>query len=240
MTYTSFARRYWSSLTGADAPRARLDGRRGRAGYSFWQRYWASFVGMNLPVRKDGAATESAARTPGPSPRPAPGLPAEGQRMRGWFSLPQLPAVAGLRAGDEESVFAGMRAPDGRIEFFVRRSGAIAVQYRVEVVLWDDTALPAVISLRYGTAEGTQSLLVPMVAQAIGPPVSQVKLPGFDRRRGWEASGPVPVDRATAWPYEDVVTSIHAAANEATRSAWREVHGLVNDELAQVILQALG
>ena len=237
MTGLSFARRYWNSLTEAEVSGSLASGR-GRAGYSFWQRYWASFSGVALPIRPGTATRESAATAVEPS-SPASRQHAIGQPGSGWFLLPQLPGLAALRAGDEDGVIAEIATPDGRVEFFVRRRGGGLEQYRAEVVLRDFDALPAVVSIRYGTTEGEQLLLVPLAAQEIGPAASQVELPGFNRARKWETSAPVQVDRATVWEEETVVASIRAALNEATREAWRQVGDVTGGELRRVIDRAL-
>jgi hypothetical protein len=238
MNRSAFARRYWSTLTGATASPESSAAGRGRAGFKFWQRYWASFTASDIPVPDNQMAAESATHVPEPV-RATHRLPTVRQKETGWFPLPSLSLPASLRAGDEEDVVTEVATPDGQTEFFVWRSGVVPTQCRIEVVLRDFDRLPAVVSIRYGTAKGEQLLVVPLVTQLIGPPAAQVVLPGFDGRAPWEASAPVPVDATTLWEKDIVVTSIKAAANEATRDAWRQVASLVAGELRLVIDQAL-
>lgn len=237
MTGLSFARRYWNSLTEAEASGSLASGR-GRAGFSFWQRYWASFSGVALPIRPGTATRESAVTAAEPS-SPARRQRAISQPEAGWFLLPQLPGLAALRAGDEDGVIAEIVTPDGRAELFVRHYGGTPGQYRAEVVLRDFDTLPAVVSIRFTAAEGEQVLLVPLAAQEIGPAAAQVELPGFDRARKWEISAPIQVNRATVWEEETVVASVRAALNEVTRAAWRQVGDVIGGEMRRVIYQAL-
>jgi hypothetical protein len=238
MSGMSFARRYWYSLTGADAPQGALAVGRGGAGYSFWQRYWASLVMVDLPVKTEMTTAGAAAREPEQRP-PARHGPRRAAAWSGpgWFSLPPVPALGGLRAGDEEDLVAEVASPDGRVQCFVRRGRGAPARYRVEVVVRDDGALPAVVSVRYETVAGERLLIVPVVVPKIGPAASQVELPGFESGTIW-ASAPAPADLA-GWDDDTVSRSVRAAVNEGTRAAWRQVREATAGHLQQVIDQAL-
>ena len=238
MMSRSFSRRYWDGMTGADAPPSSLAVGRGRTGFTFGQRYWSSFIGVDLPARPDTAAAEFSAPASKPMHLPRR-LPIARQLREGWFPLPQLPAPAGLRAGDDSDVVAEVTSPDHRVEFFVRRISIAPTRYRVEVVMREFDALPAIIVIRYGEADGERVLLVPIAQQAIGPPVSQVELPGFTGGTAWEASAQVRPDQ-TPWGEDIVIASIRAAVNQATRDAWRQVGEVVGDDLQRLIDRVLG
>ena len=237
MTSVPVARRYWRALTGSrTAPEQPATGR-GRAGYSFWQRFWASLIGVDLPVVADADNGRSRARSAVPSQR-VRRMPVTGPGAGGWIMLPELRGPAILQASDESRVIAEAVTPDGRTEFFVRRDRT-SKRYLLEVVLREDDHLPVFFLVRYGTAHGERRLAVPLLASTIGPPSAQVELADMDVSQRWEALGPVPGDQASAWGAGIVAASVAAAANEATRAAWRQVSGLLGPELAQVINQAL-
>jgi hypothetical protein len=239
MSNLPFARRYWNRLTAAGASGGSPAAGRGRTGYGFWQRYWAAFIAADLPVRQETASAGGGSPAAVPrSPGSARLLTAAGQERAGWFTLAPLPGPAGLRAGDDDDVIVEMASPDGRVEFFVRRSGIAPDLYRIEVVVRDADALPAVIIIRYETADEEQLLLVPVTAQNLGPAVSQVELPGIQPGRNWEASGPLRIDPA-AWDEDTVTRSVHAAVNEATRNAWRQVGDTLAEPMKQMINRAL-
>jgi hypothetical protein len=237
MTRSSMARRYWRSLAGAQpVPEALAEGR-GRAGYSFGQRYWAAFIGVILPEREDAKAARSLARFPSPSQR-ARTMPAADPGPGGWFLLPELHGPAILQASGEGRVIAEAATPDGLAEFFVRRGGTTG-RYLLEVVLRDFDDLPAVVTVRFGTANGVRVLLVPLAPGEIGPPSAQVELAGIDASQRWEVSAPLPADRTAAWDADTMAASVNAAASEATREAWRLVSRLLGPELQRVIEGAL-
>ncbi|MER6274558.1 hypothetical protein [Streptomyces sp900105755] len=154
----------------------------------------------------------------------------------GWFSLPILPEAVGLLAATDDRVVLDTRSPDGRIRFVLRRAASDRKTFEVEVILRDFDILPAVITLRYGRDDEERELLVPMVRRTIGPSSALVGLPGFDGPGiPWDASPPVPVDDTSTWDPSVLSASVASAANTATRAAWREVGGLLVDDLRRVI-----
>jgi hypothetical protein len=237
MSSRYFAHRYWKTLTEADTLPCSSAAGRGRAGYTFWQRCWASFVGVDLPVR-DGVDVKQAA-TSAPEQRKAPVKHGVGQPWTGWFPLPQLFEPFGLRAGDARRLVADVVSPDGRVEFFIRRSSRAPMGYRVEVVLRDHSEQPVMISIRYGKADSEQVILVPLTRQELGPPVSQVEVPDLHSGLVWAAAPPRLVDRSSAWDTDTVRISVRAAASETTRRAWRQVRDLVGDDMRSVIDRSL-
>lgn len=237
MTGSSVARRYWRSLVGAQpVPEALAEGR-GRVGYNFGQRYWAAFIGVVLPEMEDMKAARPRARFPSPSQR-ARTMPAADLGPGGWFLLPELHGPAILQASGEGRVIVEATTPDGLAEFFVRRGGTTG-RYLLEVVLREFDDLPAVVIVRFGTANGMRVLLVPLAPTEIGPPSAQVELAGIDTGQRWEVSVPVPADRAAVWDAGTMAASVSAAASDATREAWRLVSRLLGPELRRVIEGAL-
>jgi len=231
VTRTSFARRYWDSLTGAVSGVV-TGTERARDGYSFWERYWASLTVSKLPPRPT-QATKDAQRPTTTAIRtrdwPTAILPESP-----WFPLPPVQAAVGLRASDDDDVLATAISPGG-VEFFVRQSHDAPARYRVEVVVRQNEDLPALVRIRYPTAAGQRVLLVPVAGPQFGAAASQVELPGMQSGTPWEAAGPEPVASATEWEVDAVADSIQAAASEATRGAWRAVRDAARDDLRSVI-----
>ncbi|MER6736514.1 hypothetical protein [Streptomyces puniciscabiei] len=163
-----------------------------------------------------------------------------GQLVDTWFALPELGEVGGLTAAGGDAVLLEASSPDGAATFLVRAEGAVAPEYRLELILHHvEVTGPLVASIRYPTASGgEQTLLVPVVKGQFGPAASLVRLPGLNvdaASTRWSAQVPAPVVPTTSWEPTTVVTSIRAALNEATRDAWRQVRELVGDELRAVI-----
>jgi hypothetical protein len=237
VTGSSVARRYWRLLTGSRTVPESLVAGRGRVGYSFGQRYWASLVGVILPAVEDAKGARSRAHFSAPSQRVRT-MPTADPGLGGWFLLPGLRVPAILQAGDESRVIAEAATPGGRAEFFVRRGGT-SRRYVLEVVLRDFDDLPGVVFVRYGTAHGGRLLIVPLTEAEIGPPSAQVELAGIDVSKRWEVLGPLSADQAATWDADTVAASVSAAANEATREAWRWVSGSLGPELQRLIERTL-
>jgi hypothetical protein len=217
-------------------PGAGAGAERGRDGYTFWERYWASLTVSDLPPRP--APIIGDARPPASVAAPGVGRTAGTARLLegGWFPLRPVPAGAGLRAGDDDDVLAAASSPAGT-EFFVRPGQPGAAWYRVEVVVRQEGKFPALIAIRYPTAAGQQFLLVPIADMRFGAAIAQVNLPGLESGAVWEASGPRPVADAADWTAEAgvIARSIHAAATEGTRGAWRAVRDAAPGDLQTVI-----
>jgi len=230
MTKTSLTERFWRSLTNASVRRGPRPAPRGRMGYNFWQRYWASLTATNLPLPSEEESPNSTVVTP-PTRRPATVQPSSG----GWFRLPSLPRPAALLAAGGDQVISEATANDGAVTLFVRAPAGVQDSYRLEVVLRDVDAAPAVMSVRYTS----MLLLIPLVRPRFGPISAHVLLPRFAAETPWEISAPQPPTRTEAWTTDVVTASVGATLNRATRDAWRQIGGLVDDELASVINQAL-
>ncbi|WOX12554.1 hypothetical protein [Streptomyces sp. N50] len=195
----------------------------------------ADAVGASV---KGGFAVRSGTGQEGPAVLPGRGRTRRREPLlpAGWFSLPVLREVEGLLAATDDRVALDTWSPDGRIRFVLRRAATDTERFEVEVILRDFDALPAVITLRYGRKGEERELLVPMVRRAIGPSSALVGLPGFDGPGiPWEAAPPVPVDGMSTWDPSALSVSVASAANTATRAAWREVGGLLVDDLRRVI-----
>lgn len=238
MTTGSFARRYWDSLTGAQPSHGSPHIGPGREGYPFWQRYWASLTDTSLPRRVDdrtasmpGVASAVPWRQRAVSIQPSSSEP-------GWFSLPPVPDAAPLLAAGDHHVLLEARTPDGSVEFYVHGSGGSAPRYRLEVVLRDPGAVPAVVTVGYGV-EPRRHLLIPLVGGGIVPPSALVELPGLRARMPWYVSAPSPIRPDMAWGVDTVSVSVGAAANEFTREAWRRCRALVGADLGRIIDEAL-
>ena len=231
VTRPPFARRYWNSLTGAVSDVV-TGNERARDGYTFRERYWASLTVSNLPPRPTQAmqdAWHSMPTTRFPDHSLTATVPKDA-----WFPLPPVPAIAGLRAGDDDDILASESLLDG-VEFFVRAGHGDFARYRVEVVLRKNEELPAIVKIRYPIATGHRVLLVPVAGAPFGAAASQVELPGLEALTPWEASRPEQVADAIERPADVVVDSIRAAASEATRDAWRTVRDNAHDDLQAVI-----
>lgn len=234
MNRRSAARRYWNSLIGG-WPSETVGPERARDGYTFWERYWASLTVSDLPPRPARA-------TGGVRP---PVVTAAGgidwtfgtaQLLKGgWFPLPPIPAVADLRAGDDDDVLAAAASPEG-IEFFVR-PGQGSARYGVEVVVRLEGEFPALVGIRYPATAGQRFLLVPIADMRFGVAIARINLPGLESGVLWEASGPRPVADAAEWAAgADVIAeSIQAAASAGTRGAWRAVRDAARGDLQAVI-----
>lgn len=140
MSNPSFARRYWSLLTGADKSGNSPTAGRGRAGYAFWQRYWAAFTAADLPVQETvTAGGESPAAVPSSSRLTrAPGPAPTGQRQApspggsGVPSLPDDPAAEFSRTSPGRYVVDGQEA-DVRLEAAPAGAGTFTVTVRTSL-----------------------------------------------------------------------------------------------------------
>ena len=235
MTGPSAARRYWRSFTRTEGVPEVQVAERGRVGYSFGQRYWAAFIGVVLPVAEDDGRAQAPISPPSRAGR---GLPTAERAVQRGFLLPDL-RLASYRASPQGSAIAAAATPDGLTEFYVFPGGRPG-WYLLEVVFRGAGSLPAVVTVRYRTIEGgEQVLLVPLGLSKIGAPSAQVRLAGVDDSKNWEVSEPVPASRDSAWDAGTVTASAKAAANEATREAWRQVSTMLTPDLQQVIREAL-
>ena len=245
MSTASFARRCWNAFTGITtqetASRSLTTGRQ-VAGYGFGQRCWAAFVGLDLPALPMSALAQPAVLTSvsgrSHQARSNSVQPTPPRSAGGWLPLWPQVASSSLRADDGDGLMAEFRSPDGRIDYFIRRLSVSQERYRLEVVVRDAESLPAVISVRSTQTKDGRVLLVPVVRSEWGPSAAQIDLVGFDSA-AWEASGLALVDQAMVWDTSVVVASVGAAANEATRNAWRRVGEIVTEDMRRVITEAL-
>lgn len=240
MTGVSFASRYWRSLTTGAVRRGPGAAPRVRAGYGFWQRYWASLTGATLPALPGLAA---AATTKDSAPSSGPKAQAEwlvSAPGNGWLRLPPVPQPASLLAAGGGQVVSEATSADGRFALFVRAPSGLFDAYRLEVVLSDVDAAPAMVFVRYGGNEASRLLLIPLVRPQFGPPSAQILLPGFHAGIPWEISSLRPLERTPEWTTESVAASVNVAWNRTARDAWRVVRELFNDDqLGSVIDQGL-
>ncbi|WP_432933500.1 hypothetical protein ACQPZZ_18060 [Microbispora sp. CA-135349] len=239
---TSFLRRYWRSLTDLGGPRLAPPAPRAWRGHTFPHRYWAGLLGIDLRDRTGARVDLSGGvTTPEETSRPFHGAPATGSPDARWFVLPRLPEPAGLLAAGDDAVVAEAVSPDGRAEFHVRRRDAAEADYALDVTLRDFDELPAVITVRYERAGGSeQELLLPMTRQDIVPTTGQIELPGFTGDGAWWASAPVVlVSVMGGWDAASVAASVAAAVNEATRDSWRRVRDLLPEDLGRVVDEAM-
>jgi hypothetical protein len=192
-------------------------GPRARAGYSFAERCLASFLRVGLPPR---AVPAAAPTVPIVQAAARPGSP--------WFSLPVLqPASAvALAAASAERVAAAL-SPNGSVEFSLYRDedGEGSESYSLEVVLRAGAELPGIVRVSYQPPGATVPavLLVPVAAASLGPPASQVALPGFVPGTVWEGSGLMPLNEVPGVTAGVIEASVAAAASEATLAAWRQL-----------------
>jgi hypothetical protein len=143
-----------------------------------------------------------------------------------------------LLAASNEHVVAEVTAANRIVEMTVRRYDS-PMRYRLEVVLRGADALPAVVSVRYGSPESQRLLLVPLDRQEFGPPSGLIDLPDFGAGIPWEVSGPLHVESDTSWSAEILTASVRTAVTVATRDAWRRVRNIVSDEMGRIIDEAL-
>ncbi|MFD9869080.1 hypothetical protein ACFXI8_26525 [Streptomyces niveus] len=232
MTRESVTRRSWSSFTTAGRRAASPVGRRERAGYGLWQRAWASFAGITLPPRP-GHAPPMPARREEPAGRPQP-APA------GWFTLPPLPAGGALTASGSDAVVLETSSPNGRAVFVLRRTVDEKADYLLELVVRGIADQPELAVVTYTRPDGEEhTLLIPVASSSFGPAASFVGLSGFSANSAWRATGPAPVPVDPDWPLVTVAHSVRAAANEATRAAWRRVGECAGQEIRDTIDRAL-
>jgi hypothetical protein len=199
-----------------------------------WRQLLAEFLHATPAYRTTTPVRVPAPLQPAPTPRvrPRPGRPTDG-----WLNLSPLSALGAFRADDGGRLVAEVSSPDGGADYLIRNP--TRDRYRLEVVVRDVEALPAVISVRGRMTGSGLVLLVPAVGSEIGPSASQIDLVGFDPGTAWEASMPEPVDRTTVWDTEVVAASVRAAANEVTRNAWRRIGEIVPEDIRRVIIQEL-
>jgi hypothetical protein len=240
MSSAAIARRFWNSLTVAiPASSVWSDAERPRTDYSFWWRLWASFTGIRLPILTDASA-EGRSTAPAPERRRPvrPALVAE-ERGAGWFTLPRIPVLAGISAGDERSVVAEIVIPGDQVTLIVRQTPLASTRYSVEIVLREVGERPSIVTIRYGTLTGQRLLYIPVAVDVSGLAASSAEIRGFDPVQEWQASQAVTADQMAGWDEDSVTASIRVAANQATRDAWRQVGGIVGGEIQRIIRRAL-
>jgi hypothetical protein len=134
--------------------------------------------------------------------------------------LPSPPAE--LAAAGRPGSTAILRAtlPDSQADLILHREGV--ADYLLEVVLRFVPERLLVIAVRYGTSGGGEELvLIPVRRDALA------RLAGYAPRSPWQASAPAPPDQVQVWDASTVAHSVHAAVNNATRDAWREIGSVV-------------
>lgn len=93
---------------------------------------------------------------------------------------------------------------------------------------------PRFVAVHYGNVSGDeQVLIIPFLGAGLA------RLPGYVASLPWHASLPTPADQLLTWDLETVAASARAAANNATRRAWRTITERV-PELREIVTKALG
>jgi hypothetical protein len=165
------------------------------------------------------------------------------RRLRGRYSHPgDGPSLAlPLPRGQTELAAAGrlkgtavLKAvlPDVQARLILHRERQ--GDYLVEIEAAGTHAkAPLVLAMRYGTPGGGEGLVV-IPAQRSG----LARLTGFSPAHPWQAS-PVTAAEIRAMGADAITASVRAAANNATRRAWREI-GVTVPEFRQLIDRELG
>ncbi len=165
------------------------------------------------------------------------------RRLRGRHSHPEdgpslaLPLPRGqteLAAAGRSKGTAVLKAmlPDVQARLILHRERR--GDYLLEIEAGETHAqAPLVLAMRYGTLGGGEGLVV-IPAQRSG----LARLTGFSPAHPWQAS-PVTAAEIRAMGADSLATSVRAAANNATRRAWREI-GVTVSEFRQLIDRELG
>ncbi len=136
---------------------------------------------------------------------------------------------------------AASRTPTALIKAALPGAQAVLVLHQeradvflLEVVPDEADDSPRFVAVHYGNASGDeQVLIIPFLGAGLA------RLPGYVASLPWHASLPAPADQLLTWDLETVAVSVRAAANNATRRAWRTITERV-PELHKIITEELG
>lgn len=177
--------------------------------------------------------------------RPAPGLPAPGVDAtqdqaspsgQGGNSPVALPAP---RTGDWLAAASTTRSgvlvmvlPEARLVLH-RGPGDV---FLLEVLVAELDQTPLIVTVRYGTTSGAaRDLVIPVAGKG-----ALARLSGYSPSAAWEASAVSVSSRLHGWDPERIAPSVRAAANNATRRAWRAISEFAPAEIRDLIEAELG
>jgi hypothetical protein len=146
--------------------------------------------------------------------RRRPGLRWDGQSVALPLSRPPAHLAAAERGGD--TAILRVLLPGAQTELVLHREET--AEFLLEVILRSPNETPLVVTVRYGTTDGKeQLLLIPVLRTGLA------RLVRYDPASPWQSSRPTPPDQIRAWEAGAVAVSVGAAANNITRRAWREI-----------------
>jgi len=141
------------------------------------------------------------------------------------------------RPGDRPVVLFDTASPDGLADFTLHDRGR--GEFWIEVSLGPAIAPPAVVALRYATADGRQQeLLVPVDDDGSGLPSSVAELPDYAIGASCQAFPVRPAD-LTTWPEEVLARSVKAVVTASAAQAWHRIAQSAGPDAGPVVARNL-